>query len=105
MDTLAADGVILHSYYTSPLCSPSRAAFLSGAHPVRTGDQHFALVNSEPRGFDLDHKLLPEYLKQVANYSTHLVGKWNLGFFRSMYTPLYRGFDSFYGYYGNKIDY
>ncbi|KAI1289423.1 Arylsulfatase B [Halotydeus destructor] len=105
LDVLAADGIILHNYYTSPLCTPSRSAMLSGVHPINSGEQHFAIVNSEPRGFSLDFPLLSNYLKDGANYSTHLVGKWNLGFFRQIYTPLYRGFDSFYGYYGNKIDY
>jgi len=105
IDTLAADGIILNNYYTSPLCSPSRSAFLSGHHPIHTGDQHYNLVNAEPRGFSLNHQLLPQYLKTISNYSAHLIGKWNLGFFRQMYTPLYRGFDSFYGYLGSKLDY
>lgn len=105
MDTLAADGIILNSYYTSPLCSPSRTAFLSGVHPIRSGEQHYVIENGEPRGFSLDYQLLPQHLKNLANYSTHLIGKWNLGFYRQLYTPLYRGFDTFFGYYGSKIDY
>ena len=35
----------------------------------------------------------------MTGYSTHIVGKWHLGFFKWSYTPLYRGFDSFYGLY------
>lgn len=105
IDVLAADGIILNNYYTSPLCTPSRSAFLSGVHPIDSGDQHFVIVNGEPRGFSLEFPLLPQILKRGSNYSTHLIGKWNLGFYKTIYTPTFRGFDSFYGYYGNKIDY
>ena len=41
----------------------------------------------------------------IPGYSTHIIGKWHLGFFRWPYTPLYRGFDSFYGFYGGAQDY
>lgn len=105
IDVLAADGIILNDYYTSPLCTPSRSAFLSGVHPIDSGDQHFVIVNGEPRGFSLEFPILPQILKRDSNYSTHLIGKWNLGFYKTIYTPTLRGFDSFYGYYGNKIDY
>lgn len=105
IDVLAADGIILNDYYTSPLCTPSRSAFLSGVHPIDSGDQHFVIVNGEPRGFSLEYPLLPQILKRSANYTSHLIGKWNLGFYKTIYTPNFRGFDTFYGYYGNKIDY
>ena len=41
----------------------------------------------------------------LTGYSTHIVGKWHLGFFKRPYTPLYRGFDSFYGFLLGSGDY
>lgn len=68
------------------------------------GMQHSVILEAEPSGLPLDRKLLPEYLKD-AGYSTHLVGKWHLGFYKEAYTPTKRGFDSFYGYWQGHQDY
>jgi arylsulfatase B len=52
----------------------------------------------------LHEKLISNYFKDDG-YSTHLIGKWHLGYFQKKYTPTLRGFDSFYGYYNGLIDY
>lgn len=44
------------------------------------------------------------YYCVMSGYSTHMVGKWHLGFFEWPYTPTYRGFDSFYGFYTGAED-
>ncbi|XP_054154889.1 arylsulfatase B-like [Oppia nitens] len=104
IDSLSADGITLNSYYTQPLCTPSRGALLSGIHPIHSGTQYQVFNDATPIGYPLDHKLLPEYLKQ-SDYATHAIGKWHLGFYKREYTPTYRGFDSHFGTWGGFGDY
>lgn len=68
------------------------------------GMQGFPLRAGEPRGIPLSTKLLPQHLKGLG-YSTNLVGKWHLGYYKDNFTPAYRGFDTFYGYYNGYITY
>ncbi|XP_078344679.1 arylsulfatase B-like isoform X2 [Oculina patagonica] len=103
MDKLAAEGVILDNYYVQPICTPTRSALLSGRYPIHTGLQHHNIETDEPYGLPLNITTLPQALKN-AGYATHMVGKWHLGFFKWPYTPIYRGFDSFYGYYTGAED-
>ncbi|CAH3141929.1 unnamed protein product [Porites evermanni] len=104
LDGLAESGVILNNYYVSPMDSPTRAAFMTGKYALNLGLQHDTIHNKQPFGLPLKEKLLPEYLRQMG-YSTHAVGKWQLGFFAKEFTPTYRGFDSFYGFWTSGQDY
>jgi len=104
LDGLANSGVILNNYYVSPMDSPSRAAFMTGKYALNLGLQHDTIHNKQPFGLPLKEKLMPEYLRQLG-YSTHAVGKWQLGFFAKEFTPTYRGFDSFYGFWTSGQDY
>ncbi|KAK8730859.1 hypothetical protein OTU49_007659, partial [Cherax quadricarinatus] len=90
--------------YVQPICSPTRSALLSGRYPFTIGRQHSVLSPGEPKGLDLQLKLLPQALKE-SGYHTHAVGKWHLGFCSWDYTPTLRGFDTFYGYYTGSEDY
>lgn len=77
---------------------------MTGKYPSNVGMQHYVILNGEPWGLGLDEKILPQYMKE-AGYSTHLIGKWHLGFHQKKYTPCMRGYDTHLGYYSGLIDY
>ncbi|XP_067929500.1 arylsulfatase B-like [Watersipora subatra] len=104
IDNLAQGGIILDNYYTPMICTPSRAALLTGRHPMQLGLQHSVICAPCPFGLGLNETLLPEFLKKYG-YATHIVGKWHLGSFTSEYTPTHRGFDSHLGFWGTRTDY
>nr|XP_042902748.1 arylsulfatase B isoform X1 [Parasteatoda tepidariorum]XP_042902749.1 arylsulfatase B isoform X2 [Parasteatoda tepidariorum] len=104
IDALAMNGILLNNYYGENLCTPSRAALLTGKYPIRLGLQHGVLKGGEASGLPLKEITLPQHLKSLG-YSTHMIGKWHLGYMTKEYTPTYRGFDSFFGYYNGILDY
>jgi len=76
LDSLAAEGLRLDSFYTYPMCAPSRAAFMTGRYPSRYGMQHIsATTHSLQCGLPTDEVLFAEKL-QNAGYSTYMLGKW-----------------------------
>jgi len=104
LDQLAHAGVRLESYYGQQLCTPARAALLTGRYPMRHGLQTFVIFPSHAYGLPTDEVTLPQALKH-AGYSTWMVGKWHLGHADRKYWPQNRGFDHFYGNLVGEVDY
>ena len=95
LDSLNHAGVELRSYYGHMICTPSRSAVMSGRYAFTTGMQHSFWGTGQDGGLPLNFKTMADHLK-AAGYSTHMVGKWHLGFESFGYHPLGRGFDSYY---------
>ncbi|XP_046571435.1 arylsulfatase B-like [Haliotis rubra] len=104
IDRLATQGIKLNQSYTQSICTPTRSALMTGRYPFKTGMQHGVLFSTDNACLPTQHRLMSEDLRQHG-YSTHLVGKWHLGFCKWACTPTYRGFDSFFGYYSGALDY
>lgn len=104
IDKLAAAGAILDAFYVQPVCSPTRAAFMTGRYPMRHGLQVGVVRPWAQYGLPLDERTLAQGLKE-AGYATAIVGKWHLGHFAPEYLPTKRGFDHQYGHYNGALDY
>ncbi|HEX3146453.1 MAG TPA: arylsulfatase [Gemmataceae bacterium] len=104
IDKLAAAGARLEQFYVQPVCSPTRAALMTGRYPIRHGLQVGVVRPWAQYGLPLDERTLPQALKEVG-YETAIVGKWHLGHFQPEYLPTHRGFDHQYGHYNGQIDY
>lgn len=104
IDRLAASGVKLDSFYAQPVCSPTRAAIMTGRYPIRYGLQTEVIRPWATYGLALSERLMPEILR-ASGYRTVLLGKWHLGQESREYLPLQRGFDYHYGHYNGAIDY
>lgn len=103
LDSLAETGVKFDEFYVQPMCTPTRAAFLTGRYPMRYGLQTAVIPSGGLYGLPTDEWLLPQALKE-AGYKTALVGKWHLGHAKPEYWPPQRGFDHFYGALVGEID-
>jgi arylsulfatase A-like enzyme len=104
LDQLAAGGAVFDQLYAQPMCTPSRAALMTGRYPHRYGLQTIVIPSAGTYGLATDEWLLPQALHE-AGYRTAIVGKWHLGHADQKYWPRQRGFDYQYGPLLGEIDY
>ena len=93
IDKLSKEGIILNRFFVSPVCSPTRAEFLTGRYHVRGS------VSGTSSGFerlDLDESTIAEAFSKNG-YATGIFGKWHNGG-QAPYHPNTRGFSEFYGF-------
>jgi arylsulfatase A-like enzyme len=104
LDRLANEGAKLEQFYVQPVCSPTRAALMTGRYPMRHGLQTGVVRPWAQYGLPLEERTLPQALREVG-YETSIVGKWHLGHFQRDYLPTRRGFEHQYGHYNGALDY
>ena len=98
LDQMANEGMRFTQFYVgSSICTPSRAALLTGKLPIRTGmyGQRSVLFPDNAGGLEPDEITIASALKNY-DYKTACIGKWHLGHLKK-YMPLNHGFDLFYG--------
>ena len=104
LDALAAGGAKFTQFYVQPMCTPTRAALMTGRYPFRYGLQTAVIPSVSTYGLDTTEWLLPQALKE-AGYRTAIIGKWHLGHADKKYWPRQRGFDYQYGPMIGELDY
>lgn len=102
LDRIAAEGTQLNRFYTTPICSPTRAALMTGRDPIRLGVAYSTIMPWQNNGIHPEETFLPELFAD-AGYQTAMVGKWHLGHAQQTYHPNSRGFEHFYGHLHTEV--
>ncbi|MEM7660028.1 MAG: sulfatase-like hydrolase/transferase, partial [Bacteroidota bacterium] len=106
LDRMAREGLVFTDYHTNgAVCTPTRAALLTGQYQQRSGLEGVIYVRGETRQTGLNPETLTlADVFQGAGYATGIMGKWHLGY-QAAYNPIHFGFDEFWGYISGNIDY
>jgi len=104
VDRLAQQGTRLTDCYAAAaVCTPTRAAFMTGRYQHRVGLESVLTPRDVDKGLSATEPTLPMLLKN-AGYATALIGKWHLGV-RPEFSPMKHGFDEFFGFRSGALDY
>ena len=106
IDALARGGMKFTDYHSNcPVCSPTRAALLTGRYQQRAGIEGVVYAKGPARqtGLALEETTFAEVLK-TRGYATGIFGKWHLGY-NVEFNPARQGFDEFRGYVSGNVDY
>ena len=96
IDRIAKEGRKFTSFMVaSPVCTPSRAALLTGCYPKRIGMHKHVLFPSSTKGLNPSEYTLADHFKSLG-YSTACFGKWHLGHHKEV-LPTANGFDTYFG--------
>ena len=106
LDKMAEQGLVFTDFHSNgSVCTPTRAALLTGRYQQRSGMEGVIYVRGKTRqvGLDTSETTIAELLK-ANGYATGIMGKWHLGY-KKTYNPVHHGFDEFYGYVSGNIDF
>lgn len=105
IEQMAEQGMLFTDFHTnSSVCSPTRAAFLTGRYQQRVGIVDVIVGSREPQsGISPSIRTLPRVFKDHG-YATALFGKWHCGY-QDEYNPVHHGFDEFVGFLNGATDY
>jgi len=105
IEQMAEQGMLFTDFHTnSSVCSPTRAAFLTGRYQQRVGIVDVIVGSREPQsGISPSIPTLPRVFKDNG-YATALFGKWHCGY-QDQYNPVHHGFDEFVGFLNGATDY
>ena len=102
LDRLAGEGMELSRFYTTPSCSPTRAALMTGRNAFRLGIAYATIMPWSNNGVHPQELFMSQAFKN-AGYQTAMFGKWHLGHAQETYHPNQRGFDHFYGHLHTEV--
>jgi arylsulfatase A-like enzyme len=103
VDRLAKEGTRLTDFYSNgPVCTPTRAALMTGRWQQRVGLEWAIFPGQKGPGLPTSETALPRMLKG-AGYKTGMVGKWHLGY-KKEFGPNAHGFDTFFGLLSGNVD-
>lgn len=105
IDSLAREGLSMRQFYTNTICSPARAALLTGRYSKRVGVKGVFFPGGQGdrvKGLNTTEVTLPAMLRELG-YATGMVGKWHLGYVPPAHSPFQmmptrQGFEEFYGH-------